>query len=56
MAFLINSTKIEKYRNLYFSNEITIKIIGGGTQSILNSAFTSPPNKALVNEEEKFIS
>ena len=56
MTFLINSTKVEKFRNLYFSNQITIKIIGGGTQNILYDFFPSPPNQTLANEEEKTIS
>ena len=45
------STKIHIYkkRELYTVNEITIKIIGNGTQKILYPFFRDKPNEILVN-------
>ena len=51
--FFANSqyNKKLKNRNLYFSNEISIKILGNEKKNILNPEFTSIPSQIYVNGE-----
>ena len=38
----------KKNRNFFYSNEITIKIKGNGSQNILHSNFNPPPDQILI--------